>query len=305
MENESSLKNIIDSSLEQIRAIVDADTVVGKQIVTPSGTVIIPISKVAMGFASGGVDLPRKGATAKNFGGGGGTGVSVTPIGFLTVYPDGRVEMLPMSKEEQSTLEQVADLIDRTPEFLSRIKTVFAKKAGEAADASEGASLLVVQDEDLDEAFGREFAVDGGFVGDAAPFAQVVLYIDDDVDGVADTRDGGILGVRGFDQKAVEGVVLPLECVKHGGCLRGIFDERFGAGEPVGSGQRMVRVNDRGRFAAEIPFLDDGIDQGKRFAMREQLGRGEGEFRPEQVVRDGRPVHFLLVKGIHVVFFPV
>ena len=128
MENESSLKNIIDSSLEQIRAIVDADTVVGKQIVTPSGTVIIPISKVAMGFASGGVDLPRKNATAKNFGGGGGTGVSVTPIGFLTVYPDGRVEMLPMSRESATPLEQVADLLDHTPDLINRFKAIFTKR---------------------------------------------------------------------------------------------------------------------------------------------------------------------------------
>ena len=134
MENESSLKNIIDSSLEQIRNIVDADTVVGKQIVTPSGTVIIPISKVAMGFASGGVDLPGKKATAKNFGGGGGTGVTVTPIGFLTVYPDGRVEMLPMSRENVTPLEQVADLLDHTPDLINRFKALFAKKAedGEA-----------------------------------------------------------------------------------------------------------------------------------------------------------------------------
>lgn len=127
MENESALKNIIESSLEQIRSIVDADTVVGKQIITPSGTVIIPISKVSMGFASGGIDLPRKDALAKNFGGGGGTGVSVTPIGFLTVYPDGRVEMLPMSRENITPLEQVADLLDHTPELINRIKALFAR----------------------------------------------------------------------------------------------------------------------------------------------------------------------------------
>ena len=133
MENESSLKNIIDSSLEQIKSIVDADTVVGKQIVTPSGTVIIPISKVAMGFASGGVDLPRK--NAKNFGGGGGTGVSVTPVGFLTITPDGRVEMLPMSKEASTPLEQIADLLDQTPNLINRFKAVFAKDAEDEEEA--------------------------------------------------------------------------------------------------------------------------------------------------------------------------
>ena len=87
MEKESSIKQLISSSLEQVRTIIDADTVVGKQMVTPSGTVIIPISKVSMGFASGGLDLPTEEKDeVKNFGGGGGTGVTVTPIGFLTVY---------------------------------------------------------------------------------------------------------------------------------------------------------------------------------------------------------------------------
>ena len=60
MENESSIKEIIRNSLDQVRTIVDADTIIGKQIVTPSGVVIIPISKVSMGFASGGLDLPAK-----------------------------------------------------------------------------------------------------------------------------------------------------------------------------------------------------------------------------------------------------
>ena len=90
MVNESSIKEIIRSSLDQVRTIIDADTVVGKQILTPSGTVIIPISKVSMGFASGGLDLPvHNEEGTKNFGGGGGTGVTVTPVGFLTVTPEG------------------------------------------------------------------------------------------------------------------------------------------------------------------------------------------------------------------------
>ena len=89
MENESSIKNLITESLQQIRTFIDADTIVGKQIVTPSGTVIIPISKLSMGFASGGLDLPSKKTGAKSFGGGGGTGVTVSPIGFLVVSSDG------------------------------------------------------------------------------------------------------------------------------------------------------------------------------------------------------------------------
>lgn len=133
MEKESSIKDLINSSLDKVRTIIDADTVVGRQISTPGGTTIIPISKVSMGFASGGLDLPNEGKNAaKNFGGGGGTGVTVSPIGFLVVSPDGRVEMLPMVQEKSSPIEQLADILDQTPEILNRIKSVFSNEEADA-----------------------------------------------------------------------------------------------------------------------------------------------------------------------------
>lgn len=129
MVNESSIKEIIRSSLDQVRTIIDADTVVGKQILTPSGTVIIPISKVSMGFASGGLDLPLHNAEEgkKNFGGGGGTGVTVTPVGFLTISPEGDVDMIPMTAEKLTPVEQVAELVYNAPDIIERIKNVFFK----------------------------------------------------------------------------------------------------------------------------------------------------------------------------------
>ena len=133
MEKESSIKEMINSSLDQVRTIIDADTIVGKQIVTPSGVVIIPISKVSMGFASGGLDMPNKQNQHKNFGGGGGTGVTVSPLGFLVITPDGRVEMLPMVQEKSGPIEQIAEILDRTPDIIDRVKSVFSSNT----DASE------------------------------------------------------------------------------------------------------------------------------------------------------------------------
>ena len=132
MENKSSLKDMINGSLEQIRTIIDADTVVGKEIITPGGTVIIPISKISMGFASGGLDLPNKTKAAqKGFGGGGGTGVTINPIGFLIVSPTGRVEMLPLTQEAPGPIEQIAEILDHTPEIINRVKTLFGSKAAD------------------------------------------------------------------------------------------------------------------------------------------------------------------------------
>ncbi len=142
MENESSIKGIISDALSQVRTIMDADTIVGKQIMTPSGTVIIPISKVSMGFASGGLDLPKKSDSnaAKSFGGGGGTGVSVSPIGFLVVSTDGHVSMLPMTSEKPSTIEKVADIINGAPDLIERIKNVISGVRPEKTDEEKASA---------------------------------------------------------------------------------------------------------------------------------------------------------------------
>ena len=126
MEKASSLKELINSSLDKVRTIIDADTVVGKQIQTASGTTIIPISKVSMGVASGGLDIPNNKKTTTNFGGGGGTGVTVNPIGFLVISENGKVEYLPMAVEQESPIEQLASFLDQTPDIINRIKEVFS-----------------------------------------------------------------------------------------------------------------------------------------------------------------------------------
>ena len=136
MENESSMKDIIQNALEQIRTVMDADTVIGQPIKLENGVTVIPVSKVLMGFASGGLDLPAKDKDSgkKNFGGGGGTGVTIFPIGFLTAYPDGRVEVLPMKQEPSTPIEQIADFINRTPDLVGRFKDLFAKKQEEKSE---------------------------------------------------------------------------------------------------------------------------------------------------------------------------
>jgi len=161
MENESSVKDIITNSLEQIKTVIDANTVVGNAITTPSGTVIIPISRLSMGFASGGLDLPAKNESGnKNFGGGGGTGVSVVPIGFLTVYPDGRVEMLPMSPEKSTPIEQVADILDHTPDIIARIKDVFTgvSTAKDEEPEEEESVDAMAQAKKLEEKYSEKLA---------------------------------------------------------------------------------------------------------------------------------------------------
>lgn len=126
MASENKLQDIIQTSLESLRGLVDSNTVIGTPISTESGTTIIPISKISMGFATGGLDYNGKAAnTRQNFGGGGGTGLSITPVGFLTVKADGNVEMVNLNPAPAGTVEQVADVIERTPEIFAKLKEMF------------------------------------------------------------------------------------------------------------------------------------------------------------------------------------
>ena len=74
MATEQKIPEIIRSSMENIRSMVDANTIVGDPVTATGGTVIIPISKIAVGIASGGVDYASKNdvnVKPQNFGGGG------------------------------------------------------------------------------------------------------------------------------------------------------------------------------------------------------------------------------------------
>lgn len=126
------INDIISASLEKIRTIADTETVIGDPILTPGGTTIIPVSKVSVGFASGGLDYNGKAPEkAKNFGGGGGTGISVTPIAFLVVSPTGGVELLSISNPSSDPLDKISALADKAPDIAERMKVVFAKKKEE------------------------------------------------------------------------------------------------------------------------------------------------------------------------------
>ena len=139
---ESKINDIIKVSLEKIKDIVGAETIIGSPIETAAGTTIIPVSKVTVGFASGGLDYDPEKPAAKdakpsllksaNFSGGGGTGISVSPIGFLIVNKDGRVELLTVDNPNAGdSIDKLVSVIERSPEIISRVKTAFTKDSEE------------------------------------------------------------------------------------------------------------------------------------------------------------------------------
>ncbi len=114
MAESNNVKNLLGASIEKIREIVDTNTVIGDPITAADGTMVIPVSKVSYGFASGGSDLPSKQADSL-FGGGGGAGINITPIAFL-VISNGDVRILPVVSKPDSTdrmMSMVPDLVDK------------------------------------------------------------------------------------------------------------------------------------------------------------------------------------------------
>ena len=136
---ENKISEIIGTSLEKIKELSDTGTVIGEQIKTDNGTVIIPISKVSLGFVSGGVDLACKKKAAEkgdksndSFGGGGGAGVSIYPMGFLIIKPNGDVDMLNVTPADEiygnGNAAIIASLIEKTPDLIKKLKDVFSKE---------------------------------------------------------------------------------------------------------------------------------------------------------------------------------
>lgn len=131
MANENKIPEIIKSSLENIRSMVDANTIIGDPIPVANGTVIIPVSKVSVGIASGGIDYNGKDQAPthrQNFGGGGGTGLTVAPMGFLVCNKDGDVDFINANaKFKPDPLDQITDFVEKTPDILAKLKEVFKK----------------------------------------------------------------------------------------------------------------------------------------------------------------------------------
>ena len=138
--SENKLNDIIQTSLDSIRSMVDSNTVIGSPITTANGTLVIPVSKVFVGFASGGVDYLGKNTqststSVNNFGGGGGTGLTVSPVAFLVVSPHGDVQLLNVNEptsDRSDPISQIVGLLDRSPELIEKLKGIFAKKSDES-----------------------------------------------------------------------------------------------------------------------------------------------------------------------------
>ncbi|MCY6483777.1 GerW family sporulation protein [Clostridium aestuarii] len=119
------IEGLMKSTLENIKDMIDVNTIVGDPIESGDGTVIIPISKVCLGFASGGSefsDNSSKEVTSQYpFGGGSGAGISVKPMAFLVIKDD-VIRLLPVN--QKNTYDKIVDGI---PQLIDILKNAFSK----------------------------------------------------------------------------------------------------------------------------------------------------------------------------------
>lgn len=117
------IENLMKTTMENIREMVDVNTIIGDPIKGDGNSLILPISKVSFGFVSGGSEFNTLTSSHENakdypFGGGSGSGISIKPVAFL-VLKDDTVRLLPLNAE--NTYEKIVDLV---PQVMDMIKNM-------------------------------------------------------------------------------------------------------------------------------------------------------------------------------------
>ena len=135
---EHPIEGMMGVTMDKIRQMVDSNTIIGNPI-TVEGTIIIPVSRVTFGVASGGSDVGQK-STKDMFGGGTGAGVSIAPIAFLVVN-DGNVRTIQLMEHMSpvdNAINALPDLVDRLTALLKKEKKDKKDDAGDKSAAESG-----------------------------------------------------------------------------------------------------------------------------------------------------------------------
>ncbi len=141
------IEQLMSEAMKNIKAMVDANTIVGDVITTPDGTTIIPITRVSVGFGAGGSEFGARpeanGDKGKMFGGGTGGGISMNPVAFLVVTKDS-VRIMPVS----TTMSTVERIVDTMPELMGKFNAFVSDMADRRAQkkqSKESESTTTIQ----------------------------------------------------------------------------------------------------------------------------------------------------------------
>ncbi len=126
---EHPISDLLNVSMKCLNDMIDANTIIGTPI-TYNKTTIIPVSKVHLGFVSGGSDIkPNTNKEDPLFGGGTGGGLSLSPIAFLIIAEDG-INLISID----STTHLAEKIMDIFPKALDKVKTLFKNNVEQNED---------------------------------------------------------------------------------------------------------------------------------------------------------------------------
>jgi len=119
------ISDLLETTMQKVREMIDANTIVGEPITTVDGVTLIPVSKLSFGFVGGGSDLVKKQEPQSGFGGGIGAGVNVVPVAFIVVKSDS-IRLLHVAPPAESTLDRLIETVpvvfDKVSDFIDKNK---------------------------------------------------------------------------------------------------------------------------------------------------------------------------------------
>ena len=127
LKENKKIESLVDVSLDKIRTLIDVNCVIGNSISLPNGTSLIPISKVSVGFVSGGGEYndlnDKKHVADFPMAGGTGGGFTVSPIGFFVLEKD-KFKLIRADKSSAylGLIKNATDVLKRTVEKLNEKK---------------------------------------------------------------------------------------------------------------------------------------------------------------------------------------
>ena len=126
MEHNHPINDLMNTTMDKIRTLVDSNTIIGEPI-HAEGITLIPVSRLSFGFAGGGSDFTTKNqkpAGDNSFGGGSGAGARLEPVAFL-VIKDGITRVLPVAMPAMTTADRVIEMV---PQVMDRVENFIDKK---------------------------------------------------------------------------------------------------------------------------------------------------------------------------------
>ncbi len=123
LKMENKLSELMQSTMSNIKNMVEVNNIVGEPIVTPDGITLVPVSKLSFAFGGGGGDLSVK-SNPNGFGGGSAAGVKIEPMGFLVVKGDS-IRMVNVMPPAQNTVDRVLEL---APQIMDKVDQYISKK---------------------------------------------------------------------------------------------------------------------------------------------------------------------------------